>query len=101
MGELDRAITDQEGHGLVKVLTAPGRDGILGATIIGEHAGELIAEYVAAMRHKLGMNKILGTIHVYPTLTEANKMAAGEWKRAHAPEGILRWLARYHRWVRH
>ncbi|MGA8261905.1 MAG: FAD-dependent oxidoreductase [Arenicellales bacterium] len=101
MGELDRAITDQEGHGLVKVLTAPGRDRILGAAIVGEHAGDLIAEYVAAMRHKLGMNKILGTIHVYPTLAEANKMAAGEWKRAHAPDGVLRWVARYHRWMRH
>ncbi len=95
---LDRAITEEEAHGLVKVLTVPGKDKILGATIVGEHAGDLIAEYVAAMRHKLGLNKILGTIHVYPTLAEANKFAAGEWKRAHAPQGLLRWVQRFHRW---
>ncbi len=100
IGDLDRAIADQEAHGFVKVLTVPGRDRILGATIVGEHAGDLIAEYVTAMRHKLGMNKILGTIHIYPTLTEANKFAAGEWKRAHAPQGVLRWLGRFHRWMR-
>jgi pyruvate/2-oxoglutarate dehydrogenase complex dihydrolipoamide dehydrogenase (E3) component/uncharacterized membrane protein YdjX (TVP38/TMEM64 family) len=98
MKGLDRAITDEEAHGLVKVLTVPGKDKILGATIVGEHAGDLIAEYVAAMRHKLGLNKILGTIHVYPTLAEANKFAAGEWKRAHAPQGLLRWVERFHRW---
>ncbi len=95
---LDRAITDEEAHGVVKVLTVPGKDKILGATIVGEHAGDLIAEYVAAMRHKLGLNKILGTIHVYPTLTEANKLAAGEWKRSHAPQHLLRWVERFHRW---
>ncbi len=96
--ELDRAITDDEAHGLVKVLTVPGKDKILGAAIVGEHAGDLIAEYVAAMRHKLGLNKILGTIHIYPTLAEANKYAAGEWKRTHAPQGVLRWVQRFHRW---
>ncbi len=101
IGDLDRAIADQEAHGMVKVLTVPGKDRILGATIVGEHAGDLISEYVTAMRHKLGMNKILGTIHIYPTLAEANKFAAGEWKRAHAPQGILRRLAGYHRWMRH
>ncbi|MDZ7841942.1 MAG: FAD-dependent oxidoreductase [Gammaproteobacteria bacterium] len=100
IGDLDRAIADQEAHGFVKVLTVPGKDRILGATIVGEHAGDLIAEYVTAMRHKLGMNKILGTIHIYPTLTEANKFAAGEWKRAHAPQGVLKWLDRFHRWMR-
>lgn len=100
IGELDRAIADQEGHGMVKVLTVPGKDRILGATIVGEHAGELISEYITAMRYKLGLNKILGTIHVYPTLTEANKAAAGQWKRAHAPQGVLRWLEKYHRWLR-
>jgi len=98
--DLDRAIADSEAHGFVKVLTAPGKDRILGATIVGEHAGDLIAEYVTAMRHKLGMNKILGTIHIYPTLAEANKFAAGEWKRAHAPRGLLKWLGRYHGWMR-
>jgi len=97
---LDRAVTDQEAHGFVKVLTAPGKDRILGATIVGEHAGDLVAEYVTAMRYKLGMNKILGTIHVYPTLTEANKFAAGEWKRAHAPQRVLQWLEWFHRWRR-
>ena len=81
--DLDRAIADGEAHGLVKVLTAPGKDRILGATIAGEHAGDLITEFVAAMRHGFGLNKILSTIHIYPTLAEANKYAAGEWKRAH------------------
>jgi Pyruvate/2-oxoglutarate dehydrogenase complex, dihydrolipoamide dehydrogenase (E3) component, and related enzymes len=94
--ELDRAITDEEAHGVVKVLTVPGKDKILGATLVGEHASDLIAEYVAAMRQGFGMNKILSTIHIYPTLAEANKYAAGEWKRAHAPQHVLRWLKRFH-----
>jgi pyruvate/2-oxoglutarate dehydrogenase complex dihydrolipoamide dehydrogenase (E3) component/uncharacterized membrane protein YdjX (TVP38/TMEM64 family) len=98
--DLDRAIADEEAHGRVKVLTVPGKDRILGVTIAGEHAGDLIAEYVAAMRHGLGMNKILGTIHIYPTLAEANKYAAGVWKKAHAPEGALRWAERFHAWRR-
>lgn len=89
-----------EAHGFVKVLTVPGKDKILGATIVGEDAGELIGEYVTAMRHGLGLNKILGTIHAYPTRTEANKYAAGEWKHAHAPERILAWLERFHAWRR-
>lgn len=100
MDELDRAITDGEAHGTVKVLTVPGKDRILGVTIVGDHAGDLIAEFVAAMKHGFGLNKILGTIHIYPTLAEANKYAAGEWKRAHAPETVLRWLGRYHAWRR-
>ena len=98
--DLDRAITEGEAHGQVKVLTVPGKDRILGVTIAGEHAGDLIAEFVAAMKHGLGLNKILGTIHIYPTLAEANKFAAGEWKRAHAPQWALRWLERYHTWRR-
>ena len=98
--DLDRAIADETAHGFVKVLTVPGKDRILGVTIVGEHAGDLIAEFVAAMRHGFGLNKILGTIHIYPTLAEANKYAAGEWKKAHAPEKLLRWLARYHSWRR-
>ena len=98
--ELDRAITDEAAHGIVKVLTAPGKDRILGATIAGEHAGDLIAEFVTAMRHGLGLNKILGTIHIYPTLAEANKYAAGVWKKAHAPQGLLRLVARFHAWTR-
>ncbi len=98
--DLDRAIADSEAHGLVKVLTAPGKDKILGVTIVGEHAGDLIAEFVLAMRHGLGLNKILGTIHIYPTLAEANKYAAGNWKRAHAPRRLLRWVERYHAWMR-
>ncbi len=95
LGELDRAIAEQEAHGFVKVLTVPGRDRILGATIVGHHAGELIAEFVLAMRHGLGLNKLLGTIHVYPTLTEANKAVAGNWRRAHTSTRVLDWLARY------
>jgi pyruvate/2-oxoglutarate dehydrogenase complex dihydrolipoamide dehydrogenase (E3) component/uncharacterized membrane protein YdjX (TVP38/TMEM64 family) len=96
--DLDRAIADGSAHGFVKVLTVPGKDRILGVTIVGEHAGDLLAEYVLAMKHGLGLNKILGTIHTYPTLAEANKYAAGEWKRAHAPQRLLRWVERYHAW---
>ncbi len=98
MNELDRAIADGAETGFVKVLTAPGSDRILGATIVGEHAGDLIAEYIMAMKYKLGLNKILGTIHIYPTLAEANKSAAGTWKKAHAPARLLNWIGRYHRW---
>jgi pyruvate/2-oxoglutarate dehydrogenase complex dihydrolipoamide dehydrogenase (E3) component len=100
LDDLDRAIADGSDRGYVRVLTAPGSDRILGVTIVGEHAGDLIAEYVLAMRHGIGLNKILGTIHIYPTLAEANKYAAGAWKRAHAPAGVLRWLERLHRWHR-
>jgi pyruvate/2-oxoglutarate dehydrogenase complex dihydrolipoamide dehydrogenase (E3) component len=100
LGELDRAIADGAAHGRVKVLTVPGRDRILGATIAGEHAGDLIAEFVAAMRHGFGLNRILGTIHIYPTLAEANKYAAGVWKRAHAPQRLLSWLGTLHAWMR-
>ncbi len=100
LAELDRAITDEEAHGLVKVLTPPGADKILGCTIVGEHAGDLIAEYVAAMRHGFGLNKILGTIHIYPTLAEANKYAAGVWKRDHAPQKLLAWAGKFHAWRR-
>jgi pyruvate/2-oxoglutarate dehydrogenase complex dihydrolipoamide dehydrogenase (E3) component/uncharacterized membrane protein YdjX (TVP38/TMEM64 family) len=98
--DLDRAIADSEAHGFVKVLTVPGKDTILGATIVGTHAGDLLAEYVLAMKHGLGLNKILGTIHTYPTLSEANKYAAGEWKRAHAPQALLAWVKKYHDWKR-
>lgn len=98
--DLDRAIADSEAHGFVKVLTVPGKDKILGVTIVGTHAGDLLAEYVLAMKHGLGLNKILGTIHTYPTLAEANKYAAGEWKRAHQPEKLLAWVKKYHDWRR-
>ena len=98
--DLDRAIADGTAHGFVKVLTVPGKDRILGVTIVGEHAADLLAEYVLAMKHGLGLNKILGTIHTYPTLAEANKYAAGEWKRAHAPTKLLQWVKRYHAWER-
>ena len=98
--DLDRAIADSEARGFVKVLTVPGKDTILGVTIVGTHAADLLAEYVLAMKHGLGLNKILGTIHTYPTLSEANKYAAGEWKRAHQPHTLLKWVARYHAWKR-
>jgi pyruvate/2-oxoglutarate dehydrogenase complex dihydrolipoamide dehydrogenase (E3) component/uncharacterized membrane protein YdjX (TVP38/TMEM64 family) len=98
--DLDRAIADEEAHGVVKVLTVPGKDRILGATIAGEHAGDLIVEFIAAMKHDIGLNKVLGTIHIYPTLAEANKFAAGAWKRAHTPEKLLAWVERYHSWMR-
>jgi len=100
LNDLDRAIVDGEARGLVKVLTVPGKDRILGVTIVGESAGEVIAEFVLAMRQGIGLSKILGTIHIYPTLAEANKYAAGVWKKAHAPEGLLRWVERYHAWMR-
>jgi pyruvate/2-oxoglutarate dehydrogenase complex dihydrolipoamide dehydrogenase (E3) component/uncharacterized membrane protein YdjX (TVP38/TMEM64 family) len=98
--DLDRAIADSEDYGWVKVLTKPGSDKILGVTIVGSHAGDLLAEYVLAMKYKLGLNKILGTIHTYPTLAEVNKMTAGEWKRAHTPEKLLSWVEKYHAWRR-
>ena len=98
--DLDRAIADGTDHGFVKVLTVPGKDKILGVTIVGEHAGDLLAEFVLAMKHGLGLNKILGTIHTYPTLSEANKYVAGEWRRAHTNQTVMRWLARYHAWRR-
>jgi pyruvate/2-oxoglutarate dehydrogenase complex dihydrolipoamide dehydrogenase (E3) component len=100
LAELDRAIADSATLGFVKVLTVPGKDRLLGVTVVGEHAGDLLAEYVLALKHGLGLNKILGTIHTYPTLAEANKYAAGEWRRAHAPQRLLAWAQRYHTWRR-
>lgn len=98
--ELDRAITDSATKGFIKVITPKGKDKILGVTIVSEHAGDLIAEFVLAMKHGLGLNKILGTIHSYPTWAEGNKYAAGEWKRNHAPQTVLNWLEKYHTWRR-
>jgi pyruvate/2-oxoglutarate dehydrogenase complex dihydrolipoamide dehydrogenase (E3) component/uncharacterized membrane protein YdjX (TVP38/TMEM64 family) len=98
--DLDRAITDSTTQGFVKVLTVPGKDRILGATIVGEHAGDLLAEFVLAMKHGLGLSKILGTIHIYPTLAEANKYVAGKWKKTHTPQRLLTWLFHYHSWKR-
>ncbi len=100
LDDLDRAIADSEDYGLVKVLTVPGKDRILGVTIVGSHAGDLIAEFVFAMKHGLGLNKILATIHIYPTLAEANKFVAGNWKKNHKPERLLDWVARFHAWRR-
>ncbi|MDE8604798.1 FAD-dependent oxidoreductase [Marinomonas sp. RSW2] len=100
LDDLDRAIAESATKGFVKVLTVPGKDKILGVTIVGEHSGELLAEFVLAMKHGLGLNKILGTIHTYPTWAESNKYAAGEWKRAHTPERILAWVEKYHTWRR-
>lgn len=98
--ELDRAIADDATTGFVKVLTVPGKDKILGAVIVGAHAGDLLAEFVLAMRFGLGLNKILATVHTYPTLAEANKYTAGQWKKAHAPQTVLAWLERFHRFRR-
>ncbi len=100
LDDLDRAITDGVALGFVKVLTPPGNDRILGVTIVGEHAGDLLAEFVLAMKHKIGLNKLLSTIHIYPTMAEANKYAAGIWKRNHAPEALLHWVGRFHDWRR-
>ena len=96
ISDLDRAITESQATGWVKVLTVPNKDKILGVTIVGNNAGELLAEYVLAMKHNLGLNKVLGTIHTYPTMSEANKYVAGEWKRNHAPEKLLAWVEKYH-----
>jgi Pyruvate/2-oxoglutarate dehydrogenase complex, dihydrolipoamide dehydrogenase (E3) component, and related enzymes len=101
IGDLDRAITDGEAHGFVKVLTQPGTDKILGVTIVGEHAADIIAEFVLAMKYGLGLNKILNTIHIYPTFAEANKYTAGVWKKAHAPYFLTGWLDCFHKWRRH
>ncbi|WP_459916786.1 FAD-dependent oxidoreductase [Desulfocicer niacini] len=98
--DLDRAIADDETHGFVKVLTVPGKDKILGVTLVGQHAGDIIAEFVLAMKEGLGLNKILGTIHIYPTMAEANKYVAGQWKRAHKPERLLSWVEKFHSWRR-
>ncbi|MCT4334487.1 FAD-dependent oxidoreductase [Paracoccus sp. YLB-12] len=100
LAELDRAITDGAAHGFVKVLTAPGKDRILGVTIVGDHAGDLIAEFVLAMKHGLGLNKMLGTIHIYPTWAEANKAVAGDWRRAHVNARLLAIVKRFHDWRR-
>jgi len=100
LDDLDRAIADGEAHGFVKVLTAPGKDRILGATLVGEHAGDLLAEFVMAMRHGIGLNKILGTIHTYPTLAEANKYAAGVWKRSKVTRGQMDLARAFHEWTR-
>lgn len=100
LAELDRAITESETQGWIKIITPPGKDKILGVTIVGNHAGDLIAEYILAMKYGLGLNKILGTIHPYPTLAEANKMAAGAWKKAHVPEKLLAWAEKFHSWRR-
>jgi len=98
--DLDRAIADNTAEGFLKVLTVPGKDKILGATIVGYHAGDLLTEFVTAMKQGLGLKKILGTIHSYPTISEANKFVAGNWSRAHAPQGILNWVEKYHAWQR-
>ncbi|GGY60252.1 FAD-dependent oxidoreductase [Marinobacter zhanjiangensis] len=98
LDDLDRAIAEDEDHGFIKVLTAPGKDKILGAVVVGAHAGEILAEFTLAMKHGIGLNKILGTIHPYPTWNESAKSAAGAWKQAHAPEGVLAWLAKFHQW---
>lgn len=98
--DLDRAIADSEAHGFVKVLTVPGKDKILGVTIVGTHAGDIIPEFILAMKHGLGLNKILGTIHIYPTLGEANKYAAGVWRKAHVPKLGLKIIELFHAWRR-
>ena len=97
---LDRAITEEAAHGIVKVLTIPRKDKIIGVTIVGMHAGDIISEYVAAMKNGIGMNKILKTIHIYPTLAEANKFAAGNWKMNNVTEKTLAWGNRINQWRR-
>ena len=98
--DLDRAIADGEAHGFVKILTQSGSDRIVGAVIVGHQAGNLIGELVLAMKQNIGLNRILGTVHAYPSLIEANKYAAGVWKRNHAPRRLLDWIERFHAWRR-
>lgn len=98
--DLDRAMADSAATGFVKVITSQGKDKILGVTIVGEHSAETMSEFVLAMKHGLGLNKLLGTIHTYPTWAEANKYAAGEWKRNHAPEKLLALIEKFHDWRR-
>jgi dihydrolipoamide dehydrogenase len=100
LNDLDRAITESENKGFIKVLTEPGKDRILGATIVGYNAGELLSEFVLAMKYKIGLNKILGTIHAYPTMGEGNKYVAGNWKKARKPEKLLKIVEEFHRWRR-
>ncbi|MEM6937214.1 MAG: FAD-dependent oxidoreductase, partial [Pseudomonadota bacterium] len=97
---LDRALADEAAHGFVKVITAGKSDKILGATVVGHHGGELLAEFTLAMRHGLGLKKIMGTIHPYPTFSEATKFAAGRWQDANKPEWLMPWLEKFHRWSR-
>lgn len=100
VAELDRALADEAAHGVVKVITPPGKDTILGVTIVADHAGDLISEYVLAMKYGLGLKKIMGTIHIYPTLAEMNKFAASEWRKKHKPDWALELAGRYHAWRR-
>ena len=100
MDDLDRAITEGEDQGIIKVLTEPGKDKILGVTIVGYQAGEILSEYVLAMKHSIGLNKILSTIHAYPTMSEANKYVSGEWKKAHTPSWLFKWLTKFHSFQR-
>ena len=97
---LDRAIAERNNYGMIKVLTKPGKDQILGAAICGPHAGDLLSEFVLAMKHGIGLNKILGTIHAYPTYADANKLTAGVWRKNHAPDWVFGLLQRFHRWRR-
>lgn len=96
----DRALTESATNGFVKVITPKNKDAILGATVVGIHAGEMITEFTISMKFGLGLNKILGTIHPYPTWMEANKLTAGAWKREHAPQWALNVLEKFHRWRR-
>ena len=100
LGSLDRAITESDSVGFIKVLTPPGKDKILGVVVVGSHAGEILAEFTLAMKHGLGLNKILGTIHPYPTWNEAAKATAGQWKQANAPQRLLAMVEKIHSWRR-
>ena len=100
LAHLDRAVAEGATEGFVKLLVRPRNDRILGATIVGHNAGETIAAIALAMKYRLGLNKLLATVHAYPTMAEAAKLAAGDWRRAHAPERLLRWAERYHGWRR-
>jgi pyruvate/2-oxoglutarate dehydrogenase complex dihydrolipoamide dehydrogenase (E3) component len=100
LSDLDRAVADGDRAGWVKVITPPRGDRVLGATVVGTEAGEILGEFILAMRHGIGLKRLMSTIHIYPTRSEAVKLSAGAWRRAHAPERLLGWLGHLHRWLR-
>lgn len=100
LDEMDRALAEGEAKGFIKIMTKAGSDKILGVTICGAHAGELITEFITAMKNGFGLNQILATIHIYPSYSEANKYLAGQWKRKRAPQWALKILEKVHRFNR-
>jgi len=97
---IDRAVCDGDTEGFLKILTPPGRDGILGATLVGPHAGDLLHEVVLAMRARLRLRDIASTVHIYPTLAEVFRRAADEARKESFTPRLQKWFAAYFRWRR-